>query len=61
MKLKYICKICNKEISSHGLGMHIKWHNLTKKEYSAKLKNFYSRVNNAILDMEIDKGSFTYL
>lgn len=31
MKLKYICKICNKEISSHGLGMHIKWHNLTKK------------------------------
>lgn len=32
-----------------------------KKEYSAKLKNFYSRVNNAILDMEIDKGSFRNL
>ncbi len=30
----------------------------TKKEYSAKLKNFYSKVNNAVLDMEIDKGSF---
>lgn len=29
-----------------------------KKEYSAKLKNFYSRMENAILDMEIDKGSF---
>lgn len=29
-----------------------------KKEYSAKLKNFYSRVDNAILDMEMDKGSF---
>lgn len=30
----------------------------TKKEYSAKLKNFYSKVNNAVIDMEIDKGSF---
>ncbi len=30
-----------------------------KKEYSAKLKNFYSRMNNAILDMQMDKGSFT--
>lgn len=29
-----------------------------KKEYSAKLKNFYSRIDNAILDMEMDKGSF---
>jgi len=30
-----------------------------KKEYSAKLKNFYSRMDNAILDMQADKGSFT--
>lgn len=30
-----------------------------KKEYSAKLKNFYSRMNNAILDMQMDKGSFS--
>lgn len=30
----------------------------TKKEYAAKIKNFYSRMNNAILDMEMDKGSF---
>ena len=29
-----------------------------KKEYTAKLKNFYSKINNAILDMELDKGSF---
>ena len=29
-----------------------------KKEYSAKLKNFYSKINNAVLDMEMDKGSF---
>ena len=29
-----------------------------KKEYTAKLKNFYSRMENAILDMEMDKGSF---
>lgn len=29
-----------------------------KKEYTAKLKNFYSKMNNAILDMEMDKGSF---
>lgn len=29
-----------------------------KKEYSAKLKNFYSRMDNAILDMQMDKGSF---
>ena len=29
-----------------------------KKEYSAKLKNFYSKIDNAILDMEMDKGSF---
>ncbi len=29
-----------------------------KKEYSAKLKNFYSKMNNAVLDMETDKGSF---
>ena len=30
-----------------------------KREYSAKLKNFYSRMNNAILDMQMDKGSFS--
>ncbi len=30
----------------------------TKKEYTAKLKNFFSKVNNAVLDMQIDKGSF---
>lgn len=29
-----------------------------KKEYTAKLKNFYSKINNAILDMELEKGSF---
>ncbi len=29
-----------------------------KQEYSAKLKNFYSRIENSILDMEQDKGSF---
>ena len=29
-----------------------------KKEYGAKLKNFYSRMENAIVDMEMDKGSF---
>lgn len=29
-----------------------------KKEYSTKLKNFYSKVDNAILDMETDYGSF---
>ena len=28
----------------------------TKKEYSVKLKKFYSRIENAILDMEIDKN-----
>ena len=45
MKLKYICKICDKEISSHGLGMHIKWHNLTKKEYYDK---FLKKENEGI-------------
>ena len=30
----------------------------TKKEYSAKLKNFYSRMDNALLDMEMEHGSF---
>lgn len=30
----------------------------TKKEYSAKLKNFYSRMENAVLDMQMDKGSY---
>lgn len=30
----------------------------TKREYTAKLKNFYSRMDNAILDMELEKGSF---
>lgn len=29
-----------------------------KKEYTVKLKNFYSRIDNAILDMENDYGSF---
>lgn len=29
-----------------------------KKEYTAKLKNFYSRMENSVLDMEMDKGSF---
>lgn len=29
-----------------------------KQEYSAKLKNFYSRMSNAVLDMEVDHGSF---
>lgn len=32
-----------------------------KKEYTAKLKNFYSKMNNAVLDMEMDKGSFRYM
>ncbi len=30
----------------------------TKKEYSAKLKNFYSRMENSILDSETENGSF---
>lgn len=29
-----------------------------KKEYTTKLKNFYSRMDNAVLDMETDYGSF---
>lgn len=29
----------------------------TKKEYSAKLKNFYSRMDNAVADMEAELGS----
>ena len=29
-----------------------------KKEYTAKIKNFYSRMENSILDMEMDQGSF---
>ncbi len=29
-----------------------------KKEYTTKLKNFYSKIENAILDMEVDFGSF---
>lgn len=29
-----------------------------KKEYTTKLKNFYSKIDNAILDMELDYGSF---
>ncbi len=33
-------------------------YNRVKKEYTAKLKNFYSRMENSILDMEMDKGSF---
>ena len=33
-------------------------YNKTKKEYSVKLKNFYSRMQNAIEDMQVDKGSF---
>lgn len=34
------------------------YYNKTKKEYSVKLKNFYSRMQNAIEDMQVDKGSF---
>lgn len=30
----------------------------TKKEYSVKLRNFYSRMENSILDMEMERGSF---
>lgn len=33
-------------------------YNKTKKEYSVKLKNFYSRMQNAVEDMQVDKGSF---
>ncbi len=33
-------------------------YNRVKKEYSAKLKNFYSKMDNAVLDMQMDKGSF---
>ncbi len=33
-------------------------YNKTKKEYSVKLKNFYSRMQNAVEDMQIDQGSF---
>lgn len=33
-------------------------YNRIKKEYTAKLKNFYSRMNNAVLDMQMEKGSF---
>lgn len=33
-------------------------YNRVKKEYSAKLKNFYSKMDNAVLDMQIDRGSF---
>jgi type II secretory pathway pseudopilin PulG len=29
-----------------------------KKEYTARLKNFYSRMDNALLDMDMEKGSF---
>lgn len=29
-----------------------------RQEYSAKIRNFYSRMNNAVLDMELDFGSF---
>ena len=29
-----------------------------RKEYTAKLKNFYSHMENAILDMQAEKGSF---
>lgn len=29
-----------------------------KREYSTKIKNFYSKVDNAILDMEQEQGSF---
>lgn len=30
----------------------------TKKEYSVKLKNFFSKMDNAILEMQVEKGSF---
>lgn len=29
-----------------------------KKEYTTKLKNFYSKMENAVLDMELEYGSF---
>lgn len=32
-------------------------YNRMKREYTAKLKNFYSHMDNAIVDMQIDKGS----
>ncbi len=33
-------------------------YNRVKKEYSAKLRNFYSRMDNAVLEMQTEKGSF---
>ena len=30
----------------------------TKKEYSTKLKNFFSKMDNAVLEMQVEKGSF---
>ena len=33
-------------------------YNRLKKEYTAKLKNFYSHMENAIVDMQMDKGAF---
>lgn len=33
-------------------------YNRVKKEYSAKIKNFYSKMDNAVLDMQMDKGSY---
>lgn len=33
-------------------------YNRIRKEYTTKLKNFYSHMESAIMDMEMDKGSF---
>lgn len=29
-----------------------------RREYTVKLKNFYSKMENAVLDMQLDYGSF---
>ena len=34
------------------------YYSRVRQEYSAKIRNFYSRMSNAVLDMELDYGSF---
>ena len=34
------------------------YYNRVRKEYTTKLKNFYSHMENAVMDMQMDKGSF---
>lgn len=34
------------------------YYNKTKHEYATKIKNFYSKVDNAVAQMELEKGSF---